>query len=202
MTTYILFGGAIRNMTDAQNQNLRDAILERLNSENPRIADVTFAEPREVWEQKFRDKHTPTFQRLFGENYQARLVMPDSFLDDVKWANVVYLHGGDATFLAYYLDKFKDLAEIFTGKVVIGTSAGALYLSAIAWNADWREVKPGRGLVNVAVIPHFNGQFGKDDPRGSIDWAAAKRELSSATSLPIYEIPECEFEVFMEGKRS
>jgi len=127
MTTYILLGGSDRGMTDEQNEKLRDAILENLHAEKPRILSVMFAVLREDWEWKFRDRRTPTFRRLFGKNYEAKLAYPDSFRKDVNWANIVYLHGGDDTLIAHYLDKFEDLKGLFDGKVVIGSSAGAVY---------------------------------------------------------------------------
>jgi peptidase E len=201
MTTYILFGGNDREMTDAQNAKLRDAVLAKLNGAKPKIASVMFANLREDWEWKFRDRRTPVFQRLFGENYEAHLVYPDQFRDEIKWANVVYLHGGDTTLLAYYLDKFKDLPEIFADKIVIGSSAGACYISAITWEGDWRFVRRDvcRGLVKVASIPHFASAYGADfDPRGAIDWPTAEKELRAATDLPIVKLPEGEFEMFEE----
>ena len=79
MTTYILAGGKDSMMTDAQNAKLRDAILEKLNGENPRVVSVPFMIPREYWEVYFRDRRMPLFQRLFGENFEAKSAYPDTF---------------------------------------------------------------------------------------------------------------------------
>ncbi|MCL2037419.1 Type 1 glutamine amidotransferase-like domain-containing protein [Candidatus Saccharibacteria bacterium] len=199
MTTYILSGGNDSQMTDAQVAKLRAAILSGLNNE-PRVLSVSFALLREDWEWKFRDRRTPAFQRLFDKNYDARLAYPDTFREDVKWANVIYIHGGDDTLLAHYLDKYEDLKELLAGKIVIGASAGADYLSQIFWTCDWRTVMNGRGLVKAAVITHFDSEYGKDDPRGPVDWAAAKHELAAETDLPIYLIREGDIEVFEKGE--
>ena len=200
MTTYILFGGNDSDKTDAQNKNLRDAVLARLNGEKPRVASVMFASLREDWEWKFRDRRTPIFERLFDGNYEARLVYPNNFREDCAWANVIYLHGGDTTLLAYYLDQFDDLREIFANKIVVGSSAGAEYPAEICWEGDWREVRHYRGLLKIGVIPHFDSTYGADfDPRGAIDWKKAEQELRAATDLPVYLLHEGEFEVFEEA---
>jgi len=204
MTMYILIGGnhSSTPMSDAQIARLCNTVIKKLNGENPRIVSVPFMLPREDWEWKFRDRRLPLFEQQFGKKFEAILAYPDTFRDDVKWANVIYIHGGDDVLLAHYLDKFKDLEGLFAEKIVVASSAGADYISKIFWTCDWRAVMNGRGLVEVAVITHFDGEFGKDDPRGPVDWAAAKEELTAATNLPIYTIREGEFEIFEEGKRS
>lgn len=195
MTTYILHGGYISKMTDAQDTKLRDTVLEKLNSEKPRVAFVPFAGIREVWEGKFAE-NAVFMDRLFGDNYESRLTLPDTFRDVCNWANVIFIKGGDDVLLAHYLNQFEDLTEIFAGKIVIGSSAGADYLSKIFWTCDWRKNMNGRGLVNVAIIPHFGSDYGGDDPRGAVDWNSAEQELRAATDLPIYPIQEGEFEIF------
>jgi hypothetical protein len=200
MTTYILLGGHDSAMTDSQNAALRDAISEKLNGKKPQIASVSFAMLREYWEIRFRDRRMPAFERLFGRNFDAKMAFPDTFREDCAWANVIYIHGGDDNLLEYYLDKFKDLRRIFSGKIILGTSAGADYLSKMFWTCDWRKVMSGRGLAEVAVITHFSGNYGYDDPRGLVDWKAAEKELRAATDVPVYLLREGEFEIFEDSK--
>ena len=192
-TTYILCGGNDAGMTGAQNLKLRKTILARLNGEKPRIASVLFAKLREDWEINFRDKRTPVFDRLFDKNYEAHLVFPDTFREEAKWANVIYLHGGDPVLLKYYLDKFDDIREIFASKIVIGSSAGTCYLSKLGYEIDWRKIMPWSGLVDIAQIVHFKSSFGDDDPRGKLNWDKMAKELREATDLPIYLIREGDF---------
>lgn len=194
-TTYILHGGYISGMTDTQNAKFRDVILDKLNGKKPRVAFIPFAGPRETWEGKFA-KNADFMERLFDDNYEAKLVLPDAFRKAIAWANVVLIKGGDDVLLAHYLNQFKDLREMFSGKIIIGSSAGADYLSKIFWTGDWREIMDGRGLVDVAMIPHFGGEYGGDDPRGPINWEEAEQELRAATDLPVHLIREGEFEVF------
>lgn len=196
MTTYILHGGYTSGMTDAQSNKLRDAILSKLNDDKIKFAIIPFAATRDNWEKKFESRNKSLAKRLFGDNYEIRLAYPDTFYGDCDWANVIFIQGGDYSLLSHYLDQFSDLAKVFANKIVIGSSAGADCLSEMFYDGDWRKIGKGYGLVDVASIPHFGGEYGNDDPRGPIDWSKAEQELRGATDLPIYLIREGEFEVF------
>lgn len=164
-----------------------------------RVAAVFFGEPRELWKEKF-DSRNDLYKSLFGEDSQIRLVAPESFLNDVAWADVIYLHGGYADKIAQYLDKISDLKKLFSDKIVIGDSAGAVYLARDAWEA-WTDERltHGRGLVSIAVIPHFESKIYNTDD-AIVDWESAKREMSSETDLPICPIHEGDFEIFEEDE--
>ena len=51
------------------------------------------------------------------------------------------------------------------------------------------------GILPIKFIPHYQSDFGRDDPRGPIDWAKAYQELAAFgdRSLPISAIPEGKF---------
>ena len=53
----------------------------------------------------------------------------------------------------------------------------------------------GLGLLPIKFLAHYESGYGKDDPRGAIDWQQAYKELESYgdTSLPIYAPREGEF---------
>ena len=50
----------------------------------------------------------------------------------------------------------------------------------------------------IKFIPHYNSNYGVDDPRGPIDWQKAKDELAKYgdKALPIYALEEGDFVVF------
>jgi hypothetical protein len=95
------------------------------------------------------------------------------------------------------LRKF-DLAELFKDKVIATNSASSNLLVANYWTCDWRQCGDGFGILPIKFIPHYNSAFGDDDPRGSIDWEQAKRELEEYgdKTLPIYALEEGEYKVF------
>lgn len=56
----------------------------------------------------------------------------------------------------------------------------------------------GLGIIPIKFLAHFQSTYGNDDPRGPIDWAKAKGELSQCgdTTLPVYALHEGDYRVF------
>ncbi|HSX31008.1 MAG TPA: Type 1 glutamine amidotransferase-like domain-containing protein [Candidatus Saccharimonadales bacterium] len=177
MTKYILVGGADRASPNYLH-DLKAEIAKTIHGPL-RVLSCFFAEPREVWEEKFKVR-IAWFRSGLGDKTHLDLAFPDSFEQQVQASDVIYLHGGDDVLLAHYLDNIPDLAKLWDGKVIVGSSAGANYLARYYWTCDWRQARQGRGLTDLNVIPHFESlQYGKLDPRGPIDWAAARHELQT-----------------------
>ncbi len=96
--------------------------------------------------------------------------------------------------LRFWFDQF-DLEKIFEGKVVATSSAGSSILTTFSWTCDWRDCLEGLRILPIKFIPHFNGTYGNNDPRGPIDWENAKKELEEYgdKSLPIHALEEGDF---------
>lgn len=185
MTKYILAGGADRKFP-SYGRNLAVEVFKSIKKPT-KILSCFFAAPREDWEGKFAERQE-WFHDTFGEDAKIVLAMPDTFLAQIKEVDIIYLHGGDETLLAHYLDGYGGLGQAWQGKIIVGTSAGAEYLARDYWTCDWRQVKTGKGLVDLHVITHFDSEeYGKSDSRGPIDWEAAQDELQ-ATLEPGEEI--------------
>ncbi len=50
----------------------------------------------------------------------------------------------------------------------------------------------GLGILPVKFLPHYESNYGEDDPRGWINWEAAKEELKNYgdPTFPIYAFNE------------
>lgn len=132
-----------------------------------------------------------------GVTATFELAMPETFEEQVKESDVIYLPGGDDHLIKYWLDQY-DLPAIWEGKVVAGSSAGSDVLVQHYWTCDWRKLMDGLGIVPIKFIPHFNSEYGADDPyRGPIDWSKAHEELEryGNQDLPIYALEEGNFVV-------
>lgn len=194
MAKYILLGGADSSASGSQMMSLVEEIKASLN-EPLKILSVSFALPRENWEQYYPTRKV-YFKQLFKNNYESKMAEPRQFENQIKWANIIWLHGGDETLLSYWLDKY-DLKSLFSKKVVIGSSAGAEYLSKTFNTPDWREIKNGRGFVDANVITHYESDYGADDPRGPVDWEKMKDDLKEYDpNTKVYCIGEGDFVVF------
>lgn len=189
MTRYILAGGADRTVGG---KKFLDAILEGFDRP-VKVLDCFFAETRETWDERFR-AWCDFYEKNAGKGtVEATLAFPDVFPQQAAGADIIYLHGGDNALLAHYLGKYPNLTDIFAGKTVLGSSAGASFLSAYNWTCDWREVQKGSGIVPVRVVVHYGSDYGKNDSRGPIDWEAAKKELEAfAPDMPLHCLSEGE----------
>jgi Peptidase family S51 len=175
MTTYILAGG-----NDRGNPSYGPALareIRKVLSGDISILSCLFAIPREDWERTFPEREQWLRQTL-GENVSVTMALPGSFTEQVLASDVVYIYGGDNALLSYYLGNNEGLPMLLQDKVVVGSSAGANFLSAHFWTCDWRETRKGSGLTSLNVIPHYKSEtYGKNDPRGPINWRRAAQEL-------------------------
>lgn len=192
-TKYILNSGGIRNNPEGGKRFFAEAIKGFGNT--PRVLLCLFAYPREHWEEKFAETKEQSFS-LYpeGVNPIYTLAFPDTFIEQIKNTDVLYIYGGDDHLLQYWLRKF-DIPKIWEGKVVATNSASSQALAKHFWTCDWRQCMDGLGILPIKFISHYGSAFGADDSRGPIDWSKAYSELESYgdTALPIYALKEGEF---------
>lgn len=196
MTKYVLNSGGLRNNTEGARAFFAE-VLKGLN-DHPKILMCFFAEKRELWEEKF-----PTYIDGFkqwipsGCEPTFTLAFPEDFEDQIKESDILYIHGGDDHLLRYWLDKF-DIPKIWQGKVIATNSASTHIVSQSFWTCDWRKLMEGYGVLPIKTIAHYDSSYGNEDPRGPIDWQAAKKELEEYgnKNTPVYALKEGEFKVF------
>ena len=196
MTKYVLNSGGIKNQPELKRDFHRE-IVQGLGNV-PKFLLCNFAQGREYWNVKFAG-YSNMIREDMSEGVEPtfELALPDTFVDQCKNADVIYFHGGDDDLFSYWLQKFNYL-ELFKGKVVATNSASSCMLSVSCWTCDWRACQDGLGVLNVKFIPHFQSDFGDNDPRGPIDWQRAYDELQAYgdLSLPILALKEGEYKVF------
>jgi len=193
MTKYILNSGGLKNFPEKE-KKFNKEIVKKL-SKTPSILFCYFAVPREHWEEKFA-RHAENFLESMDKDIKPKfeMAMPDKFIDQIKNNDAIIIHGGDDKLLLYWLKQY-NLPEIWEGKVIAGSSAGSNALVKYFWTCDWRLVMDGLGILPIKFIPHYKSSYGQDDPRGSIDWESAYKELEEYgnKSLPIHALEEGNF---------
>lgn len=193
MTKYILNSGGAKKYPKKEKAFI-DEMLSGFDGEI-RILYCFFAQPREKWETKFE-----TYSERFASLTDKRddlffdLAFPATFKRQVELNDIIVILGGDDYLLQFWLSKF-NLENIFKGKIVATSSAGSQALTSSFWACDWRDCLDGLGILPIKFISHFGSDYGKDDPRGKIDWENAKKELEEYgdKSLPIHTLEEGEF---------
>lgn len=196
MTKYVLNSGGLKNNIAGAKKFMAEIV--KGFGKQPRILFCFFAQPREVWEEKFPEYvHGFTTWCPDGVRPEFELAFPDKFEQQIKACDAIYIHGGDDNLVQYWLRKF-DAPKVWSGKTVATNSASTHAVSASFWTCDWRECFDGLGILPIKTIAHFESAYGNEDPRGPIDWEAAYKELENYgdTSLPIYALKEGEYKVF------
>jgi hypothetical protein len=122
------------------------------------------------------------------------LAIPQGFETQCAKADVIYFHGGDDYLLQYWMRHY-NLANLFKDKTVGTNSASSNMLATHFWTCDWRQCMDGLGVLRIKFIPHYQSDFGKDDPRGPIEWQKAYAELTAYgdSNLEIHALQEGEF---------
>ena len=195
MTKYILGSGGTRNYPERAREYFAE-VVKGLGS-TPKILVCCFAQPREDWEEGFENDKQTRFV-LFPEGVQPvfELAMPETFEEQMRNSDVVFMHGGDDHLIMYWLKQF-DLPKVWEGKVVVSSSASSNALSKSFWTCDWRLAMEGLGIVPVKFIAHYKSTYGQNDPRGPVDWDKGYEELRvyGDTTLPIHALEEGRFVV-------
>lgn len=194
MTKYILAGGNDRQFED-YGVRLAEEVYKTVKRP-ARILSCFFAVPEDQWRHKTLDRED-WFRSCFGADIQYNLARLETLIDQVENADLVYLHGGDSNALMLERMKaFPDIAQALEGKVVVGSSAGANYLSRKFWTRSKRQVMDGSGIVPCGVMVHYgsvDGGFGS----GVVDWSNVERAVRAeiGPDAELLKIPEGQFVV-------
>ena len=176
MTKYILNSGNSKYNPEKANL-FNNEILKGVGSQ-PKILFCFFARERDGWEEVF-NKYKNNFLNTIDKNIKPiiKLAFPGKFIKQIKESDIIILYGGDDYLLQYWLKQY-DIPKIWEGKIIASSSSGSNALANSSWTCDWRKCIDGLNILPVKFIPHFNSNFGNDDPRGKINWEDAKKELS------------------------
>lgn len=195
MTKYVLNSGGWRNEPEWAKEFFAE-VAKGLGG-SPRLLLCCFAQPREDWEDRFA-VYKENICTFFPEGIKPIIdfAFPDTFAEQIKESDILYMHGGDDHLLQYWLRQF-DVPRIWDNKVVATGSASSNALAKHFWTCDWRKCMDGLGILPIKFLSHYESAYGVDDPRGPINWQSAYEELKNYgdPALPIHALKEGEFVV-------
>ncbi len=155
-TKYILHGGFAQHI-NLHNYNFFKEILKDTKNE-VKILLVELAHMPERYVIN-AEKDKSQFVCVQGEKKLLFEVADfHTFQDQIKSSDVIYISGGTTVRLMETLQHFPNLKELFSGKIVVGESAGANCLAAYCYSKSGGGVMKGLGLVPVKMIPHYIGE--------------------------------------------
>ncbi len=154
MTKYVLHGGET-SVPSEDNNTFFNEIVKDLE-EPINFLCVYFASKKEKWLKLFEQdkKHFLDLQKQFEFILAEDDI--DKFIQQIKFANVVYLRGGKDDYLTEVLGKIDNLRDLFKDKVVGASSAGANVLSLQYYSSSKGCVKEGLGILKIKVFCHYN----------------------------------------------
>jgi peptidase E len=152
MTYYILAGGADRR-TDGYGEELSKAVYSFIDRP-AKILSVQFSQEKDEWQEKF-DGWVLWFHEYLGSDADIKLASPDTLLEQLTWADVIYFHGGRTQNLLGVLNQFGDIEPYFKDKVVVGSSAGTNFLSKYYFSPKQNKIDVGSGIVPLNTIVHY-----------------------------------------------
>lgn len=195
MTKYVLNSGGLKNQPERA-QKFWEEVFDGLGK-NPKLLVCLFSMPRQEWEKRFEnDREIGTAESTLDIHPIFELAFPETFAEQIKNNDVVLIRGGDDNLLMYWLRQF-DIPKIWEDKVVASSSAGSDALAKHFWTCDWRKIMDGLGILPVKFLPHFESEYGIDDPRGPVDWQKGYEELKNYgdQNLPIHALREGDYVV-------
>ncbi|HEY4514705.1 MAG TPA: Type 1 glutamine amidotransferase-like domain-containing protein [Candidatus Paceibacterota bacterium] len=165
-TKYVLCGGWQRAKGYEGLRPFYEEILKD-TTDKVRVLLVLFASDDNRIDDEFvRTKNL--FEMCKGDKELEYVVADkETFREQVKSSDIVYLSGGKTLRLMEALGEYSDYPAMFDGKTVAGESAGANVLGGYYYSTKTSVVGQGLGLVPYKIIPHYVSLFaGKLDDVG------------------------------------
>lgn len=187
MTTYLLHGGMLvtKNASnDAYFKRIADAVPE-----DGTILFVLFAAEEHRWPELFETMKGYVADAAQSKHITYVQASKAGFLDEVRKADVVVIRGGGTDRLLETLRAYPDLAGVFAGKLVAGSSAGAYAIATYNYARGGKKIRNGLGLYPSRVLCHFQST---DEKEYNGQEALATME-SEHQELPLIVLHDCEW---------
>lgn len=179
MIKFILHGGGT-SLPTQENKRFFSEIVKGL-PDPVEILLVYFAQEKERWLESFEIGKERFSSALPERDLEFVLadINKDKFIQQIKSADAVYIHGGNTLLLKQYLSKIENLEKLLQGKVVAGSSAGANVFAKYHFSNSRKRVEEDLGILPIKVHCHHKGEKEK-----------IKKLKETGEDLKIYTIPE------------
>jgi hypothetical protein len=163
MTKYYLHGGKA-SVNSEGNKKFFQRLVDGLDT-TVNFLCVYFARDRRInknwnWDVMFEEdkKQISSFCPKTKFNFVLASRDIHDFSKQLKNAHVVFLKGGITPSLYKVLKKIPNLEKSFNGKIIAGSSAGALVLAKYYYDGDYDTYSEGLGILPIKMICHWGEQ--------------------------------------------
>ncbi|MFA5773146.1 MAG: Type 1 glutamine amidotransferase-like domain-containing protein [Candidatus Paceibacterota bacterium] len=156
---FILNGGFQKGNTNEDNTLFYSEILKDVG-DNSKVLIVPFAKDPERVVQT-TERVMDEFNKVKGsKNLSFEIANKESFTEQVKSSNVIYIQGGNTLKLMGVFKKFHGLKDLLVeGKTVAGESAGANALCTLFYSPSADGIYEGLGILPIKIIPHYTNKY-------------------------------------------
>ena len=156
MSTKLILHGGFNKVNGPVQRD--DAFFQEIFKDVPEEAKVLlvyFAEKEEKVASRILEDKEEFSKNCGAKNPQYKVATEATFEEDIRWADVVYLHGGKTVKLMEIIRKFRNLGELFLGKTIAGDSAGANSLCRVFFSKNSKEIGEGLGILTLKIVVHY-----------------------------------------------
>lgn len=159
-----------------------------------KLAFCNFAQNETDWnETTQRNSHMFSQFKPTGK-IETKIMTTENFAEVSKWADVIYIPGGDPYVLYEKVTTSGDVANLWDDKIIAAGSAGAdLFCSNYVFLQN-KTFGHGLGWIDMSCVPHWRDDF-NDYTQADWDWAE-QEALKRFPDTPVLCIPEGEFVEF------
>lgn len=157
-TKFMLHGGFTPGNLEENNSDFYKEILKD-TPENTKILIVPFAKDIEripITTERVKGEFNENKQQ---EKLEFEVANEESFIEQVKSADIIYFQGGTSLKLLEALKKFPTLKDLLKGKIVAGESAGANVFGKFFFSPSANGVFEGLGILPIKIIPHYKEDY-------------------------------------------
>jgi peptidase E len=164
MTKYILHGGETGIPNKHNEEFYQEWVKDFKNEFIPTILLVYFSRNIDEWEkaEKQDKERFAKYTNNRSVNFDVASINLETFQEQAKKADIIYIRGGSSETLMNILNPIKDkLLDILKNKVYAGSSAGVMVLSNYtrSINTKWKE---GFSLLPINTFVHYSEELQSD----------------------------------------
>lgn len=192
MTKFILHGG-MTNIPNIHNKKFYQKMFKAAK-EKPILA-CYYSRPQKEWAWMLKTDIQRMKKSVGKKKFEIIIASKNTkdFLKQLSEVEAVYFRGGETLKLMNKLKNVKGrLKKELKSKTVLGSSAGAIFLSKYFFDQDHNKVLKGFNFLPVKMITHYlcSGQYAATSGKDKLELLRGYKE-----KLPVYAIPETEFVV-------
>jgi len=151
-TKYILHGGYTRKK-NAENIKFFTEFFRDI-PENGTILAVLFASENDGDENYFK-KFCGRLKNYTSKEVTFLKANRDDFIEQATKSDAIFLQGGNTRRILKVMRDYKNLSEVFAGKTIAGSSAGAYTLATLGTSHDEKNMREGLGILPLRVVCHY-----------------------------------------------